>query len=430
MTTLIPKYELPTTSVNRPYNEKIGETISIKDFGAVGDGTTDDTTALQAARDYLAALATAGSKLPTLLFPAGIYKYSVSPNWAINKISLQTEGEVRMRYTGTGNAFIIDGGTVAATLYALKFGRFIIEAPSTAGNGVYIRNVHHSEFGFQVQGAGSASSGIYVAFSVCSIFQTPTVSNNDGGWYLGAKPYNGMYLTNAVVGIDSGYTSYCTFVNPIIEGTTQGIQVHRGLGNTFIGGTSEGMSDAAIIVHDTSIRNKFFTIDMEANVGDVICNGQENEFHGIDSNLYFQFGATSKRNLIVGGNFEYIAIESGAEDNTLIGARYNIAGAGGIGNSGTRTRLRDLYNVQTNLHHNSLPTQTTGGPTSSPYSYTNNTGNNMMINVVGGTVTALGITRNAVTNYLGYVNGSVMLCPKDSMLVEYAVAPTFVFLNQ
>lgn len=430
MTTLIPKYELPTTGINRPYNIKIGETISVKDFGAVGDGVADDTTALQDARDYLADLATAGTQLPTLLFPAGIYKYSVSPNWAVNKANLQTEGEVRMRYTGTGNAFIIDGGTVSAVLNDLSFDRFIIEAPSTAGHGVYIRNVHRSSFGFNVKGAGSTSAGIYVAFSVCSIFNTPMVSVNDGGWYLGAKPYDGMYLTNAVVGIDSGFTSYCTFVNPIIEGTTQGIQVHRGLGNTFIGGTSEGITDTAIIIHDTSIRNKFFTIDMEVNLGDVLCNGQENEFYGIDSNFYFQFGPTSKRNLIVGGNYETIAIESGAEDNTLIGARYNIAGSGTFGDNGTRTRLRDLYNVQTDLHHNTLPTQVVTGPTGSPYTYTNTTGNDMTISVTGGTVSYIGVIRNGVSNNVGFNSGQVYLSANDGLEIVYTVAPTLVILNR
>lgn len=55
MTTLIPKYDLmnggstPTGAINRPINNKLADTLSVKDFGAVGDGTTDDTNAFLAA---------------------------------------------------------------------------------------------------------------------------------------------------------------------------------------------------------------------------------------------------------------------------------------------------------------------------------------------------------------------------------------------
>ena len=56
-----------TGAVARTLDAKISETISVKDFGAVGDGIANDGAALQAAIDA----ASASNK--ALYFPAGVY---------------------------------------------------------------------------------------------------------------------------------------------------------------------------------------------------------------------------------------------------------------------------------------------------------------------------------------------------------------------
>ena len=70
MTTLIPKFDLknggttPAGAVNRTIDSKLADTISVKDFGAIGDNTADDTAAIQAAINTGKAV----------FFPAGTYK--------------------------------------------------------------------------------------------------------------------------------------------------------------------------------------------------------------------------------------------------------------------------------------------------------------------------------------------------------------------
>ena len=74
MTTLIPKIDLknggttPIGAINRTINEKAKDIISVKDFGAIGNGTTDDTTAIQAAFNASS----------SVYFPSGTYLISSS----------------------------------------------------------------------------------------------------------------------------------------------------------------------------------------------------------------------------------------------------------------------------------------------------------------------------------------------------------------
>lgn len=58
-----------TGAVARPAELKARDVVSVKDFGAVGDGVANDTAAIQAAINYAAALGGA-----TVDFPAGTYK--------------------------------------------------------------------------------------------------------------------------------------------------------------------------------------------------------------------------------------------------------------------------------------------------------------------------------------------------------------------
>lgn len=60
-----------TGAVDRTIKAKLQESVSVKDFGAVGDGVTDDTSAIQAAIDHIE-----GIGRGSLLFPPGVYLLS------------------------------------------------------------------------------------------------------------------------------------------------------------------------------------------------------------------------------------------------------------------------------------------------------------------------------------------------------------------
>lgn len=58
-----------TGAVSRTLQSKLSDVISVKDFGATGNGTTDDTTFIQNALNYIASIGSG-----SLYFPKGTYK--------------------------------------------------------------------------------------------------------------------------------------------------------------------------------------------------------------------------------------------------------------------------------------------------------------------------------------------------------------------
>lgn len=66
-------------AVTRTVQDRLRDSVSVKDFGAVGNGVVDDTAAIQAAIDYVEAInyaSGAGGGRPSIYIPAGLYLVS------------------------------------------------------------------------------------------------------------------------------------------------------------------------------------------------------------------------------------------------------------------------------------------------------------------------------------------------------------------
>lgn len=117
------KVSLPGT-IRRALKDKLEDSISVKDFGAVGDGVTDDTAAIQAALDACSnktKVAIAGRRLN---FPGGRYKVTqnLEYTWRASDATQNDDSTNRVSLLGEGdcNTFILDervtpGGTALFT---------------------------------------------------------------------------------------------------------------------------------------------------------------------------------------------------------------------------------------------------------------------------------------------------------------------------
>jgi hypothetical protein len=106
MATLIPKYTR-VSSANRTIAQKFAETISIKDYGATGDGVTDDTAAIQAAITYAASINGCN-----IFVPQGTYACNSAIIFPATSIGISLIGEGRDN-TLLGGAKIVYTGTAA-----------------------------------------------------------------------------------------------------------------------------------------------------------------------------------------------------------------------------------------------------------------------------------------------------------------------------
>ena len=87
-----------TGAQDRTVKAKLQETVSVKDFGAVGDGVTDDTAAIQAA---ISSANTAGA---SLYFPFGTYM----ANSLDFTVGFTMAPEAKLKFNGSTNGYLAD----------------------------------------------------------------------------------------------------------------------------------------------------------------------------------------------------------------------------------------------------------------------------------------------------------------------------------
>lgn len=219
-----------TGAVERRLSALLGDVVSVKDYGATGDGTTDDTTAVQAA---MTALSSGG----VLYFPAGAYKLTAqlvvpaNQNYSIRGAGIEA---TRLNWTNSS------GGIYWNATGFTRFKSFTIEGMSLttsyAGGGTAIQ-------------VGDGSSVIESAIT----FRDLAITGNDGVHETTSYWTRGLYLYGlrfAVVenvriwGKEGLSTSYESTEGVYLRATVGGAQVGFCFSNFWISNFRYGIRGA------------------------------------------------------------------------------------------------------------------------------------------------------------------------------------------
>ena len=295
-----------TGAIARTVAAKLGDALSVKDFGATGDGATDDAAAINAAE------AAAHSIGACVHFPVGIYAIASPLDYATDE-NMCWQGDAGMKILATANmAAVLSFGTLG-----------------TPGDGNSYVSRRVTLEGITVDGAGHAVDGFVLRLAVGFSMRNSRATNVSGaGLRCGQCTTGVIDLFTVSRGVESFTTvpangivfenqsANVTVLSPKIEGVSgAGILITGQQGIVIEGGTSE---DNGIGVDVKGNYNSVSGLDMEANTtADIILRA------GAVFNAFYH-------NLASSPGVPCLVIETGAVINSfhggLFGTAVNISG--------------------------------------------------------------------------------------------------------
>jgi len=461
-----------TGGTARTQHDKNAEYLSVKDFGAIGNGTADDTAAIAAA-----ITAGAGRRI---YFPAGNYKTSSLLTVSAGNTILIGDGQQSTNILGSVNntgvlAFTgvncgleginvgysvtpVSGATaILSTSFAFN-GRDIgvssayvgidisvngklsqLQILNCVSSGIYAHNAAGGDIYVNrfIINAGNTSNG--TAGNIRLLNQVEAIIFSDGdvllGVYpmtvdaasntLGARPaysrFNSVYFDSAVNGtslnncVDLTFTN-CWFSNRPNNGcdvlTSEGVTF---IGCTFFGSDKHGCTLSATSKHTTFSACKFISNS----------SSSANTYHGINiaANCtdFIIENCTFTNGWGASGSQGYgVLIAAGTSDRYVIrGNAMAGNGLGGLSDGGTGTNKF----IDGNNPYNPIGS-TVITPTGSPFTFTNNSGALVNVALSGGTVSL--VTVNGA-QAAGGSNTTVTVPQGRACVVTYTVAPSMSY---
>jgi len=233
-------------------------TINVKDYGAVGDDSTDDTTSIQNAIN--AAYAIGGG---VVFFPAGTYKISsvLIAKDSVSLVGAGTAATVIHQVTTTVDG--IDG----TDLQFMEFKSFTLKGPTTgSGKGIALLNSAHQTQGItmdQIIVQLFGSHGIEIQKSIINTLTGVDVINCGGdGFFLhgddGAAPGTSTTLNNCYANTNGGIGHhlrkmiYTSLNGCAADGCAQGYVIEGCQGISLSGCGAESTPGNSFVIQTSS----------------------------------------------------------------------------------------------------------------------------------------------------------------------------------
>jgi hypothetical protein len=316
-----------TGSVTETAAAKLQQIVSVGDFGAVGNGTTDDTAAIQAAINYCATFWTADVTASPVLYLTG--KHLISSSLIINRLVDTMNSEFRIVGNGPGHGFYtttsmtcFDSTLTFSTAPVSEFVTFegVEFSTSSSSNSVYAVSQKFLRMKFlnsQFYLTHAVNASIYVQtyyFIACNIRYTPFGFVNSAGLF--DVTFNGCVIENGSTLVRSIGTTYGTsglrLINNLIEGMSgETIQATGANGFCLIGNHIESNQTLDFNFFAGTLTNGSITV-----IGNYIYNPNGPTFYYGPTNAVFSSGNTCFPNTLHSNVLQDVSLVS-ISDNCL-----------------------------------------------------------------------------------------------------------------
>ena len=241
-------------AVTTTVQAKLRESVSVKDFGAVGDGVTDDTAAF--------VLAIAASK--QIYVPNGTY--------LLSSIVFNTTGQSGVKFQGQSTTNTILKATAAATNFFSVYGNYnqyntfesfsvdmSLMTNNSSSRGIYLKQTFGNSFrNVNIINAGTSTRPLYIDVGT----YTTVFDNCDFGGLTGVIQMQGVSLSDAVttvtmIGCGFGqaiidYVVSVTFLQPVVQGALNKFVLSNCRGVSVLNGDIEGTGTYLVFGADVS----------------------------------------------------------------------------------------------------------------------------------------------------------------------------------